>query len=359
MMAVAQRMADRTETRQFPRAVAGLLALLRHDHEAAELEVVQTHISWIVLAGSYAYKIKKPVELGFLDYSTLEKRLRACQREVELNRRLCPTVYLGVLSLAEHDGQIVIGDAPEGGEVLDYMVWMRHLPHDLMLDQLLARGEATAAQLELVAERLASFHASAATGPGVDEHGEPEAVAANVEQNFEQVKPHVGRTIDRESFTLIAMASRNFLTRRRALFERRVAEGRIRDGHGDLHAASICLTSPLAIFDCIEFNDRYRCGDVAAEVAFLAMDLEFNRRSDLARAFVDRYVAASGDQELLELLDFYIVYRAYVRGKVESIKLSEPEFGQAERARAVDRAWRYFAIARRYAERLAEAAEKR
>ena len=342
--------ADRLETMQLPRAVRGLLALLRHDHEAAELEVVQTHISWIVLAGSYAYKIKKPVDLGFLDYSTLEKRLRACQREVELNRRLCPTVYLGVLSLADQDGQVVVGD---DGEVLDYVVWMRRLPHDLMLDQLLARGEATAAQLEAVAERLARFHASAATGPGVDEHGDPAAVAANVEQNFEQVRPYVGQTLDEPSYALIASASRAFLKRRRALFERRVATGRVRDGHGDLHAASICLTSPLAIFDCIEFNDRYRCGDVAAEVAFLAMDLEFNQRPDLARAFVDRYVAASGDRELLELLDFYVVYRAYVRGKVESIKLSESEFGPLERARAVERAERYFTLARRYAERLA------
>ncbi|HYU17193.1 MAG TPA: hypothetical protein VEQ11_00695 [Chloroflexota bacterium] len=146
-------------------------------------------------------------------------------------------------------------------------------------------------------------------------------------------------------------ATLRFLEVNRRLFERRVAEDRVRDGHGDLHAASVCMTEPIAIFECIEFNDRFRCGDVAAEVAFLAMDLEYNDRPDLGAAFVDQYVASSGDRELRQLLDFYVCYPACIRGKVESFKLAEAEFSPAERAEAQRRARRYFHLARASADR--------
>lgn len=327
---------------RMPLAVAGLLDPAVAPPEMVAPRLVQTHISWIVLAGPCAYKIKKPVSLGFLDYSTLEKRRAACEREIVLNRRLCPKVYLGVVPVTEHYGQVELGGP---GRVLDYAVWMRRLPEARMLDRLLERGEATARMVEAVADRLAAFHATAATGPGVDEYGTPEAVWGNAVENFDQTRPFIGRTIDARTWVLANWATRRFLDARRALFERRVAEGRVRDGHGDLHAASICMAEPLAIFDCIEFNDRFRCSDVAAEVAFLAMDLEFNDRRDLAATFVDRYLAASGDDELRELLPFYISYRAFVRGKVESFKLNEPEFTAEERAQATDRARRYFAVA--------------
>jgi aminoglycoside phosphotransferase family enzyme len=329
-----------------PPPVRALLAQLpESDRQAAAM--VQTHISWVVLAGPFAYKLKKPVALGFLDFSTLEKRHDVCRREVELNRRLCPWVYLGVLPIyAEKDS------ASGGRTVVDYAVQMRRLPDDRMLDVLLERDQVTAAEIEAIADLLAGFHATAATGPGIDEHGATAAVRANVAENTRQTRPFIGRTLDARAWELVSGACARFLERRTTLFERRMAEGRIRDGHGDLHASNVCLTEPIAIFDCIEFNDRFRYGDVAAEVAFLTMDLELNGRPDLASAFVDRYVSASGDDGLRDVLDFYLCYRAYVRGKVESLSLDEPGFSAEAYESATLRARRYFALAERYAERL-------
>jgi uncharacterized protein len=315
--------------------------------------LLQTHISWVVLAGPYVYKLKKPLALGFLDYSTPEKRLEACHREVALNRRLCPWVYLGVMPIS---GESV---KPDGSRtVLDYAVRMRRLPQDRMLDVLLDRGEATNSMMEALAERLADFHTFAATGPGIDEHGSPTAIWANAAENFRQTRPFLGRTLDARTWALVRWSSMRFLEENLELFKRRVARGRIRDGHGDLHAANICMTEPIAIFDCIEFNDRFRCGDVAAEVAFLAMDLEYRHRADLATAFVDRYVEVSGDHELRDVLDFYICYRAYVRGKVESLKLDEPGFSAEENGTALARARRYFDLSRSYAIRLASTVDR-
>jgi len=329
-----------------PPALAALLDLAAAAHGPQPPRLIQTHISWIVLAGPCAYKLKKPLALGFLDYSTPVKRLEACYREVRLNRRLCHGIYLGVKPIPDPRRE------PEGSQrVLDFAVHMRRLPEDRMLDVLLRRGQATREMVEAVADKLAAFHAIAGTGPSVDQHGAPEAVSANVQENFTQTEPYIGRTIDQQSWRAIRGATLRFLEVNQRLFERRVAQGRIRDGHGDLHAASVCMTEPIAIFDCIEFNDRFRCGDVAAEVAFLAMDLEHNGRPDLGAVFVDRYVAASADRELRQLLDFYVCYRAYVRGKVESFKLDEGEFGLAERAEAQRRARRYFDLARASADR--------
>jgi aminoglycoside phosphotransferase family enzyme len=339
-----------------PRHVAGLLDPSAWPFTDLTPTLVQTHISWIVLAGAYVYKLKKPVSLGFLDYSTLENRRVMCEREVALNRRLCPGVYLGVVPVIDQDGHIrvdQIGSTAVGDRrIVDYAVWMRRLPHTRMLDVLLRGAQAGHEMVETVADQLIPFHASAATGLGVDEYGTPEAVLANVRENFAQARPFVGHTLRAETWAMINCSTMLFLERHRALFEHRVAEGRIGDGHGDLHAASICMLEPVVIFDCIEFNDRFRCGDVAGEVAFLAMDLEFYGREDLADVFVDRYVAHSGDQQIRELLDFYICYRAFVRGKVESFKLEEPEFTDQERAIATGRADRYFRLAEKYAARM-------
>ena len=312
--------------------------------------LVQTHISWVVLAGAYAYKVKKPLDLKFLDYSTPQKRLEACHREVDLNRRLCPGVYLGVMPIAAESVQ------PDGSRaVLDYAVRMRRLPQDRMLDVLLERGEATPNMALALAVRLAAFHALAVTGRGVNEYGTLAAVRANTAENFAQIRRCIGRTVDARAWALDRWACLRFLEEHRSLFERRVSEGRIRDGHGDLHAANVCMAEPIAIFDCIEFSDRFRCGDVAAEVAFLAMDLEYRGRADLAGVFVDRYIEVSGDREVRKLLDFYLCYRAYVRGKVESLKLDEPGFSAEECGMALTRAQCYFDLAHAYAVRLARA----
>lgn len=327
-----------------------LAALLRPDcyaHAADDLRLYETHISWVILAGPYAYKLKKPVSFGFLDYSTVEKRAAACAEEVRLNRRLCPDVYLGVVQLCARDGTYAVGGP---GQPVEPLVWMRRLPEAGMLPHLLATGAADAALMRRIARRLARFHTTAATGPGVDEHGSLATVRANWEENFAQTRPFIGRVLSAAAFEHLERFVRRVLDERADLFARRVAAGRVRDGHGDLHAASVCVAGRrIWLFDCIEFSARYRCADVAAEVAFLAMDLDHYGRADLAEAFVGAYARLSGDAELRALLPFYTCYRAYVRGKVLALRLAEGDLGPEEAAAVRAEAAAYFDLAWAYA----------
>jgi aminoglycoside phosphotransferase family enzyme len=327
--------------------VASLLRPDAFSHPADRLELHETHISWVILAGPFAYKIKKPVNLGFLDFTTMERRAQDCDDEIRLNRRLCPDVYLGVRQIVGRDGAYYVGGA---GRPIEPVVWMRRLPEQGMLPALLARGDVTPALAQRIAQRLAAFHAGAATGPGVDEYGSAATIRANWDENIVQTGPVVGRALDADMQAgLVAYVGR-FLTEQRDLLERRVTMGRIREGHGDLHAASICVEDGrIHLFDCLEFAPRFRCSDVAAEVSFLAMDFDHLGRADMGGAFVEAYVQSSGDRELLHLLDFYKAYRAFVRGKVASLRLLEGDLSDAGAAAAVTEAQAYFALACRYA----------
>ena len=336
---------ERTEK---PALVRGLLSPEAYPERPQEVELVQTQISFVFLAGPYVYKVKKPVNFGFLDFTTLEKRHFFCQQEVLLNRRLCPDTYLGVVKVVQQGGCIRV----EGeGEVLDYAVKMRLLPRELMLDYLLEKGEATPGMLDRIAQRLAAFHRQAETSPDIARYGSLEAIRFNLEENFSQTEPYVGLTLPAIYYQAISRATRRFLDEEKSRFLSRQDGGRIRDCHGDLHAAHICLADGLCIFDCIEFNDRFRYCDVASEIAFLAMDLDHHSRPDLSRRFVEAYVQASGDRGLSELLDFYKGYRAYVRGKVEGFKLQDPHVPPQEKAQAQGTARRYFDLAYAYTRR--------
>jgi uncharacterized protein len=328
---------------QLPPAVQALLRPETYPHPADDLQLLETHSSWVILAGAYAYKVKKPVNLGFLDFSTLEQRALDCAEEVRLNRRLSPEVYLGVMELVERDGAYTVSKPGLGGEPA---VLMRRLPADGMLPELLARDEASPPLLRRLARRLERFHRTAATGGGVDGYGRPAAVRANWAENLAQVRPFIGRTVGADINATIETAVERFLNERDTLLAHRVSAGRVRDGHGDLHAASICVEKGrIHFFDCLQFAPRYRCADVAAEVAFLAMDLAHYGRADLAWAFVDAYVRASGDGELLQLLDFYIAYRAYVRGKVRSLRLTQHGLSPATELAIAAEARAYFDLA--------------
>lgn len=332
-------------------------SLLRGDafpHVATGRALLETHISWVILAGPYAYKIKKPVNLGFLDFSTLEQRRADCEREVQLNRRFAPDVYLGIVEIVARDGRYAIGGP---GEPVEPAVSMRRLPDAGMLTVMLEGGQVDARLARRIARKLAALHATVATGPGIDEHGSVAAIRANWQENFAQTRPAVGVTLSPEQYHAIARYVDHTLSGSAALFQQRVAEGRIRDGHGDLHAGSICIEGRrIHFFDCLEFAPRYRCGDVAAEVAFLAMDFDHRGRPDLARAFVGAYVDASGDRGLLDLLDFYRCYRAYVRGKVLSIRLAQQDAAVPAAQRIRDDAEAYFDLAWTYAGGLARPA---
>jgi uncharacterized protein len=318
--------------------------------EELPVEMVQTHISVVLLGRRHVLKLKKPVDFGFLDYTTLDKRRRACEAEVALNRRLCPDTYLGVRKVLEAGGRPQLAEAGEAvGEAVDYGVWMKRLPAGLMLDRLVAEGKATERVIDAVAERLVPFHREARRGPEVDFYASPATVRFNWEENFSQTAPFVGRTIEREAHERIHGWVTEWLGRNERLLQERVRGGHVCEGHGDVRCESVCVTDPVRVFDCVEFNERFRCGDVAGEVAFLSVDLDARGRPDLGHYFAEVYARRSGDARLFHLLPFYRCYRAYVRGKVLSFRLGEPEFDEAARAEARRRARGFFDLALRYA----------
>ena len=327
----------------------GLIAALSNPRIYPEatmgVRFVQTQMSCVFLTDDYAYKIKKPVNLGYVDYTTLEKRRYFCEREIELNRRLCPAAYLGVVAIT-FDGTKFAFDG--AGEVTEYAVRMRRLPDDRLLDNLLSRNAVTPEMLSTVARKLAEFHQTAETTERIAAFGSTATITQNTEENFSQTREYFDRSMSEPQFNRIKDYTRGFIRDNRMLFEKRVKEGRTRDCHGDLHAQHICFCHDLCIFDCIEFNERFRYCDVASETAFLAMDLDHYGRADLSHRFVQEYVARSGDVDIPKLLNFYKCYRAYVRGKVSSFKLDDPLVGQSDKVESQAAAQGYFDLAAAY-----------
>jgi len=328
-----------------PKLVKALLAPEAYPEPTQGVELAQTQMSFLFLTDSYVYKVKKPVNLGYLDYTTLDKRHFYCQKEVELNRRLCPNVYLGVVAITQHQGKFFIADE---GKVIEYAVKMRRLPQERMMDALLANNQVSSEMLNLLAQKLVKFHQQADTNESIRTFGNPDAVTRNTEENFSQTSKYISKTISSKKYHQIKYYTNSFIRRNSSLFQKRVKEGRIRDCHGDLHTAHICFSDTICIYDCIEFNDRFRYSDVAAEVAFLAMDLDHYGRADLAHQFVTAYVTQSQDKDLPQLLKFYKCYRAYVRGKVASFKLDDPYITKNEKRQTLEVASSYFDLAYSY-----------
>ena len=317
--------------------------------EELPIEMVQTHISIVLLGRRHVLKLKKPVDFGFLDYTTLEKRRRACESEVTLNRRICQETYIGVQPVAEVNGRPQLSGE---GRIIDYGVLMRRLPAERMLDRMLAQGSVTEAIISEVAERLCIFHKGAKRNAEVDVYGSPEVIRRNWDENFAQTEPYINRTISSEAFARIRAWVLDWLESNEGLLRERVRGGWTCDGHGDVRCESVCVTDPICIFDCIEFNERFRCGDVASEVAFLAMDLDARGRPDLGYYFSECYQASCGDEQLFRLLSFYRCYRAYVRGKVLGFRLNESEFSEEERTSEQERARSFFDLAFGYTRQL-------
>lgn len=330
-----------------PELVQALLDPKTYPGHPQKVELVQTQMSFLFLAGDYVYKVKKPVDLGYLDYTTLDKRRFYCQREVELNQRLCPEAYLGVIPITRDKGRISLGGQ---GDALEYTVKMRRLPHEAMMDALLANGKLSAPMVTDVAEKLVEFHQKAETSASISAFGSLDTITENTEENFSQTEKYIEHTVSRKRYDNIKSYTHRFVEKNSLLFQKRVVDGRIRDCHGDLHAAHICFCDGICIYDCIEFNDRFRYGDVTSEVAFLAMDLDHYGRTDLSRCFIDAYVTRSQDREMMALLNFYRCYRAYVRGKVESFKLDDLHISPAEKEKVLTIARSYFELAGSYIE---------
>lgn len=303
--------------------------------------VRQTHISAVFLAGDHVYKIKKPVNYGFVDFSTLTKRRHYCEEEVRLNRRLAADVYVGVVPVTRRNTQIELGGK---GDVVEWAVKMRRLPDEATLQNLLRQGDVGVDIIERLARRIATFHEKAESGPHIAEYGRFAVVAENARDNFEQSTVQVGATVSNAVFDRARELTEECLGRHQSLIEQR-AQGNVpRDTHGDLRLAHVYVFSKrdppddLIVIDCIEFNERYRFADPVSDMAFLYMGLVYQGRRDLGEAFAKEYFSASQDKEGRALLPFYTSYRAAVRGKVEGLKLTRPEMSDSDRAVALTKA---------------------
>ncbi len=292
--------------------------------------VAETHSAVVFFLGDRAYKVKKPVDLGFLDFTTREARERICHREVELNRRLAPDVYLGVSDVLGFDG-----------EVCDHLVVMRRLPEDRRLAAVLAAGEDVTAALRGVARQVADLHDSVATSrtePAIARVATRDAVARNWADNRDTLVTFADRVVPRAELDRVSALARHYLAGRQRLFDLRIAEGMIRDGHGDLLAQDIfCLPDGPRIIDCLEFADHYRFGDVLLDVAFLAMDLERLGHPGLGIRFLGFYREVSGEQHPESLAHHYLAYRAHVRAKVACLRHDQGDASAAEEARGLHR----------------------
>ena len=334
----------------FSDLITALQNPLIYPHSPPKIEFVQTHISAIFMTGEHVYKIKKPVNFGFLDFTTLEKRNFYCHQEVVLNRRLCPEIYLGVVEIRWHEGRIHIGSGP--GEIVEYAVLMKQLPADCLMDQRLVRNLVMDEDLRKIASKIVRFHLQAATNPKIASFGGIETIRGNLEENFKQTEPYVGRALSSEVHGKIREDCERFLESRSALFQQRITEGKIRDCHGDLHLQHICLADEILIFDCIEFNERFRYSDVAADISFLLMDLDLHGFPREGAQLAASYLSFSRDWSLFLLLDFYKSYRAFVRGKVTCFCLDDPNISLKEKQSALEEAKRYFLFASLYARRM-------
>ncbi len=332
-----------------PALIDALLERGVFGHPVDSIRVVETHISFVLLTGRYAYKIKKPVDLGFLDFSTLERRKHFCEEELRLNKRLAPDLYVDVVPICGSVDAPVLGgeDAP-----LEYCVRMRQFDTRQEIDRLLAEEAVTAPHFDRLAADLAAFHDAVDVAGPDSEFGDRASLRRQVMDNFDQCEPCRARLEVPQRFERLRAWSEASLERLDDRFGERKRDGHVRECHGDLHAANMVLVDGrIVAFDCLEFSPRLRWIDTMSEIAFVLMDLDFRARPDLARRFLNRYLEHGGDYAGLSVLRHYLAYRAMVRAKVACIRLRQEGAGEGERAHALAEFRDHVGLAARYAER--------
>ncbi|MEX2111984.1 MAG: AAA family ATPase [Pirellulales bacterium] len=334
---------------QLEALLAALADPAAYPETADGIEIHQTHISAVFLVGEHAYKIKKPVALGFLDFSTLAQRRHFCDEELRLNRRLAGDVYLEVVPIvATGNGRVKVEGA---GEPIEWAVKMRRLPDDATLEHRLVHGERIAGLLTALAERIAQFHSAAARGPRISEFGRFAVVAENARENLEQSSEQIGTAVSRGVFDRLRAMLETTLARWRATIDGRADRGVPCDTHGDLRLGHVYYfpdrrpPDNLVVVDCIEFNERFRFADPVADMAFLVTGLIRCGHAELADTFADAYFRAAGDDEGRALLQLYVSYRAAVRGKVDGMQAIRQEIPAADRQVALAKARGYWLLA--------------
>ena len=332
----------------FDRITEAMQAPSFYPQPVDKVQMAETHISMIFLTGVKVYKVKKPLKLDFLDFSTLDQRRRYCHDEVRLNRRLSADVYLGVSAVtAEEDGFAL--DGP--GTVVEYAVCMRQLPRDRTLEQLLPAGGIASGALDLLARRLVSFYQDSATGGAIDAMGTTEAIAGNCLENLEQTAPFTGRLLAPDSHEQVHVATESFLRQHRHRFAKRIRAARIREGHGDLRPDHVYFTEMgIQIIDCIEFNERFRYLDTVCDLAFLLMEIDRMGYPWAADTLLRAYLEHADDLQAFHLVTFYKCYRAMVRVKVNCLRLDQKDLGPAEHDALVAQTEAYLSLARDYTE---------
>ncbi len=320
-----------------------------YPHPVDRVEVLQTHISYVLLAGDYAYKIKKPVNLGFLDFSTLDARRRCCEEELRLNRRTAADIYLATVRIT---GTVVAPVLDGDGPAIEYAVKMRRFAQDDLLDRMAERGECSPALVDALARKLAAFHATVAIAEPNSPFGTAERVMAPPRANFDHIEELIGESPDVPQLERLRTWTDREGARLARVFADRRRDGFVRECHGDLHLGNIALIGGEPTpFDCIEFNADLRWIDVMNEVAFLVMDLADHRLPGLAIRCLNAYCEATGDYAGLAVLRFYMVYRAMVRAKIACIRIQQPGIATEAKAAIAVEYRGYFHLAERLAHR--------
>ncbi len=311
------------------------------------IQLVQTHISYVLLTGEFAYKVKKPLDFGFLNYSTLDRRKHFCHEELRLNQRGAPEIYLEVLPIAQQGDRYILGG---DGEPVEYAVKMRQFPQDTLLSRYFERGLGPE-QLQTLASKIAAFHQAAPSSDYVRSFGEVAQVRQSIDENYDQTEQYIGGPQTQQQFDDTRAYTDRFFEQQAPLFRSRIDNGWIRECHGDLHLNNICYwQDQYLLFDCIEFNESFRYVDVMFDVAYIVMDLEAGERPDLSTLFLNAYVEQTGDWEGLQVLPLYVSRQTYVRAKVTSFLLGDPSVSAEDKQAATATAARYYRLAWRYAQ---------
>ncbi len=325
-----------------------------YSHPVVEpIKLIQTHISYVLLTGDCTYKIKKPVNFGFLDFSSLAKRQHFCREELRLNRRLSPELYLAVVPITTTGDpaqyQLGLGKNDSAAEVVEYAVQMRQFDQDNLFTHLFERDELTADHMQTLGKLVAEFHQSAETNEEIQRFGVVEEVRKVAEDNYATSQPYIGRGQTQAQLDQTRAFTEKFFQEQGDWFKRRQTEGKIRECHGDLHLNNVCFyRNQIQVFDCIEFNREFRNIDGIYDAAYLVMDLEFQGRSDLANIFLNTYLEQTGDYWGAVLLPLYLSMRAYIRAKVNSLVLDDPSIPETEKQQAQARAAVYYRMALTY-----------
>ncbi|MFE1745619.1 AAA family ATPase [Coleofasciculus sp. H7-2] len=331
----------------FPPLIQQMLQPSFYPHSVTQpIELIQTHVSYVLLTGDFVYKVKKPMNFGFLNYSTLELRQHFCNEEIRLNQRGASEIYLEILPITQTDDQFHLSGT---GEPVEYVLKMRQFPQDGLFSNLFEQDLLTEKLMEDLGRVVAKFHEKAQTDDYIRKFGEVAQVRDAIDENYRQTEKYIGGPQTQEHYEKTRQYTDSFFADREELFKSRIQNNWIRECHGDLHLRNICLwQDKILLFDCIEFNEPFRFVDVMFDIAYAVMDMDARSRPDLGNAYLNTYVEQMGDWEGLQVLPLYLSRQAYVRAKVTSFLLDDPAVPAADKEKAAATAAQYYQLAWEY-----------